>query len=158
MIFFRPKKQEQKQNGILLVFQYQEDAIQPELSSPARFRIQGGTLRVTEEKYEQRKYLCLIQDTLNGLFLVARSCSTIVLPLTIQFPNLCCLVYDSDFKQGDPVEFESSLQYVDHRDSGNVLKQMPHLRWLIYIAETELTKCLAGIEPLFCITFCAPQQ
>ena len=31
----------QKRNAILLVFQYYENAIQPELSSPARFRFQG---------------------------------------------------------------------------------------------------------------------
>ena len=34
--FFAEKK------SILLVFQYQEDAIRPELSSPAHFRIPGG--------------------------------------------------------------------------------------------------------------------
>ena len=31
-----------KKNAIIIVFQYEEDAIGPELSSPARFRIQGG--------------------------------------------------------------------------------------------------------------------
>ena len=31
-----------KKNAILLVFQYEENAIQPELSSPACFRIQRG--------------------------------------------------------------------------------------------------------------------
>ena len=40
------KKKETKKipekNAILLVFQYQEDTIRPELSSPPRFRIQGG--------------------------------------------------------------------------------------------------------------------
>ena len=35
---FWKKKNCQKKNAILLVFQYQEDAIQPELSRPARFR------------------------------------------------------------------------------------------------------------------------
>ena len=39
-LFFRRKK---KKNAILLVFQYKEDAIRPELSSPARFRFQGGS-------------------------------------------------------------------------------------------------------------------
>ena len=32
----------QKKNAIFLVFQYKEDGIRPELSSPSRFRIQGG--------------------------------------------------------------------------------------------------------------------
>ena len=32
----------EKKNAIFKVFQYSEDKIQPELSSPARFRIQGG--------------------------------------------------------------------------------------------------------------------
>ena len=36
-------KNQREKNAILLVFQlYKEDTIQPELSSPARFRIQGG--------------------------------------------------------------------------------------------------------------------
>ena len=39
-----------EKNVILFVFQYQEDTIRPELSSPARFRILGGTLSVTEDK------------------------------------------------------------------------------------------------------------
>ena len=38
LIFFSPEK-----NAILLVFQYQEDAIRPELFSPAIFRIKGGS-------------------------------------------------------------------------------------------------------------------
>ena len=38
-IFFFPLK---KKNDILLVFQYQEDRIRPELSSPPHFRILGG--------------------------------------------------------------------------------------------------------------------
>ena len=45
--FFLKKKknfdQKKKKNAILLVFQYQEDGIRPELSSPPRFRIQGGS-------------------------------------------------------------------------------------------------------------------
>ena len=41
-IFFFGEKKIAKKNAFLLVFQYQEDAIQPELSSPARFRFQGG--------------------------------------------------------------------------------------------------------------------
>ena len=51
-----PKKEEK--NALLLVFQYEEDAIQPELSSPARFRFQGGSPerdgggRRTEEQQE----------------------------------------------------------------------------------------------------------
>ena len=32
----------EKKNAILLVFQYKEDGIRPELSSPPGFRIQGG--------------------------------------------------------------------------------------------------------------------
>ena len=38
-----------KKNGILLIFQYKESAIRPELSSPAHYRIQGGTLSVTHK-------------------------------------------------------------------------------------------------------------
>ena len=36
------EKKKKEKNAILLVFQYQEYGIRPELSSPARFRIQGG--------------------------------------------------------------------------------------------------------------------
>ena len=36
------KNVDEEKNGILLVFQYQEDAIRQELSSPARFRNQWG--------------------------------------------------------------------------------------------------------------------
>ena len=44
----RQKKLEEKnvaeeKKAIFLVFHYQEDAIRPELSSPARFRFQGGS-------------------------------------------------------------------------------------------------------------------
>ena len=38
--FFLQKK---GKNTFLLVFQYKDDTIRPELSSPPRFRIQGGT-------------------------------------------------------------------------------------------------------------------
>ena len=48
-------------NIILLVFKYLDYAIRPELSSPPRFRIQGGgPLSVTEEHGGERKSLCLI--------------------------------------------------------------------------------------------------
>ena len=47
-------------SGIIKKKEKKEDAIRPELSSPARFRIEGGTLSVTE--YEGRKSLCLILD------------------------------------------------------------------------------------------------
>ena len=40
--FFFVVKKKKKKNAILLVFQYKENAIRPELSSKARFRIQGG--------------------------------------------------------------------------------------------------------------------
>ena len=46
--FFQKKKIKNKngriflKNAILLVFQYYEDVIRPELSSPDRFRFQGG--------------------------------------------------------------------------------------------------------------------
>ena len=36
------RKKPAEKNAILLVLKYQEDAIQPELSRPARFRFQGG--------------------------------------------------------------------------------------------------------------------
>ena len=38
-----------KKNAILLVFQYYEDGIRPELSSPPRFRFQGGSPERTDE-------------------------------------------------------------------------------------------------------------
>ena len=45
-----PKKEEEK-NVIVLVFQYKDDAIRPELSSPPRFKIQGGgTLSVMKSE------------------------------------------------------------------------------------------------------------
>ena len=37
---------------MLLVFQYLEDAIQPELSSPARFRFKGGRVTWALRMYE----------------------------------------------------------------------------------------------------------
>ena len=37
------KTKKKKKNVFLLVFQYKEDTIRPELSSPALFRIQGGS-------------------------------------------------------------------------------------------------------------------
>ena len=45
-IFFSEKKK--KKDPILLIFQYQEDTIRPEFSSPARFRIQGGSTSMTD--------------------------------------------------------------------------------------------------------------
>ena len=57
--FFSSKNQREK-NAILLVFQHQEDAIQPELSSPPRFRIQGRDGRT---KDKGRISLCLIINT-----------------------------------------------------------------------------------------------
>ena len=62
-IFFRRRKK----NTILLVFQYQDDAIRPELFSPPRFRIQGGYpecdgQRTKKEGRRRRKSLCLILD------------------------------------------------------------------------------------------------
>ena len=59
-----------EKNAILLVLQYQEDAIRPELSGPARFRIQGGILSVTDEGRRTksgRKSMCLILDILNTI-------------------------------------------------------------------------------------------
>ena len=50
----------EEKNVILLVFQYLEDAIRPELSSPTCFRILGGTLSLTEEKDGRRKSSGLI--------------------------------------------------------------------------------------------------
>ena len=41
IVFFGRKKEEEKK-AIFLIFQYQEDAIRPELSSSARLRVQGG--------------------------------------------------------------------------------------------------------------------
>ena len=38
----KKRRKKEKKNAILLVFQYLEEAIWPELSSPPRFRIQGG--------------------------------------------------------------------------------------------------------------------
>ena len=59
VLFCLPKKEEG--NIILLVFKYLDYTIQPELSSPPRFRIQGGgPLSVTEEHGGERKSLCLI--------------------------------------------------------------------------------------------------
>ena len=45
-----------------LVFQFKEDAIQTELSSPARFKIQGGSTNLTDRGGGEgrRKSLCLI--------------------------------------------------------------------------------------------------
>ena len=36
------QKKRKEKNAMLLVFQYKDDAIRPELSSPPCFRIQGG--------------------------------------------------------------------------------------------------------------------
>ena len=55
-IFFFSKKK----NAILLVSQYKEDTIQPKLSGPARFRIQGGGLLSLMESGQ--KFSCLILD------------------------------------------------------------------------------------------------
>ena len=46
--------------AILLVLPIEEISLQPELSSPPCFRIQGGSLSVTEEKDGRKKSLCLI--------------------------------------------------------------------------------------------------
>ena len=37
----KKNKKRRRKNAMTLVFQYKEDAIQPELCSPSRFRIQG---------------------------------------------------------------------------------------------------------------------
>ena len=44
LFFWRKKnfRRKKKKNAILLVFQYKEDGIRPELSSPPRFRNQGA--------------------------------------------------------------------------------------------------------------------
>ena len=60
----KKKKNCRKEGAILPVFQYQEDVIRPEISSPACFRIHG-TLSVTEESEQTNKQTessCLIQD------------------------------------------------------------------------------------------------
>ena len=44
--FFSPKKEEK--NAILLVLPIEDISLWPELSSPPRFGIQGGSLSVTE--------------------------------------------------------------------------------------------------------------
>ena len=53
-IFFVEEKKKncrkKEKNAILLVFQYYEDAIRPELSSLPRFGIQGGPLSVTKDE------------------------------------------------------------------------------------------------------------
>ena len=65
------RKKKKKTNATILVFQYQEDPIRPEISSPSRFRFQGGyPEREGRTKDEgprtkdqgQRKSSCLIQD------------------------------------------------------------------------------------------------
>ena len=65
-IFILPKK-----NAIFLVLPIEEISLQPELSSPARFRIQGGPLSVTDKVW---KSLCLgyiirIKKTCTKLYL-----------------------------------------------------------------------------------------
>ena len=57
-IFFLP---EEEKNAILLVFQYY-DMIQPDLSSPARFRFQGGSTSVTNEEEEERMKEILVSN------------------------------------------------------------------------------------------------
>ena len=56
------RKKSPKKNAILLVLPIEEISLRPELSSPARFRFQGGgTLSVTEEEDGgRRKSSCLI--------------------------------------------------------------------------------------------------
>ena len=46
-----------KKKTIFLVFQYKDDAIRPELSSPARSRFQGGPLSVTKDKGQTNKQM-----------------------------------------------------------------------------------------------------
>ena len=76
-LFCFEKKNHRKKNAILLVFQYQEDAIQPEFSSPARFRFQGGyPQRDGGGQRRRRKSSCLILDS----------------------KELCCM---TNFKKGD---------------------------------------------------------
>ena len=49
------QKKRRKKMLYTLVFQYKEDAIRPELFSPARFRVQGGgTLSVTDGQTDGR--------------------------------------------------------------------------------------------------------
>ena len=50
-----------KKNAILLVLPIREISLQPELSSPPRFRIQGVcSTSVTYGRTDERKSLCLI--------------------------------------------------------------------------------------------------
>ena len=66
--FFSPKKILKKKKfaekkSYPLSFQYKEDAIWPELSSPAHFRIQGGVVRAWRRTNERRrKSSCVILD------------------------------------------------------------------------------------------------
>ena len=50
------------ENPIFLFLPMKENILQPELSSPPNFRIQGGVLRALHMKDEGRKSLCLFQD------------------------------------------------------------------------------------------------
>ena len=67
-------------NPIILIFQHEDYAIWPKLSSPTRFRIQGGwSERYGEEEKEvrtnERKSLCLILDATNTLQQNIMSCN-----------------------------------------------------------------------------------
>ena len=58
----RKEKDSKKQNAILLVLTIEEISLQPELSSPPHFRIQGGSTELdgAGQTNEPRKSLCLI--------------------------------------------------------------------------------------------------
>ena len=79
--FFQQKKIEEKKAvknfSILLVVQYQEDAIGPELSSPARFRIQSGQ--------PERDRAVLVVVTERFFSFIILDCKLIDIPIIVTF-------------------------------------------------------------------------
>ena len=61
LFFFFFKKKFGQKNAIILVLPFEEISIQPELYSPTRFRIQGGSLIVTQQAQEQNRMPFFLQ-------------------------------------------------------------------------------------------------
>ena len=64
--FFLAEKK--KKNAIPLVLPIEEISLRPELSSPARFRFQGGPLSVTDGRTHERTEILLSNLGLDAFF------------------------------------------------------------------------------------------